>query len=297
MKINRLAFFFIASSLAALAAAGCGGGGTGSNGGDADEEAAEEAAAKIITLRIKGNLKQVYDYNMDVCSAPVPVAGEDPAKYFQAEGEFDALSFDYGEKRYGMNLFVYAERVGGAAEDEEPADEVVKLNRIEIKYDAPPTWATTAIPDQTIELAAEVPVGGTSTLSFELFDGQSAKLISSILDSPNLNPPKEMWAGMRANITLVGYAQSGAEIRGTFAYGLNICKGCVVSKASPASICCTTDADPNEKTRMQNFRRFLSTLPDQNVRCHLFYDNDIIYCSWLKKCYDELGCASFGCAK
>lgn len=296
MKLNRIGFFFFAAACAAAALAGCGGGGNGSNGGDADEETLEEAPAKIITLRVKGNLKQVYDYNMDTCSAPVPVAGDDPAKYLQDEGEFDMLSYSYGGKHYGMNLFVYAEQIGGG-EDEAPSDEVVKLNRIEIKYDAPPTWTTTAIPDQNVELSAEVPVGGNATVVFDLFDGQSAKLVNSILDSPNLNPPKEMWAGMRANITLVGYAESGAEIRGTFAYGLKICKGCVVSKASPASICCTTDADPNEKTRMQNFRRFLSTLPDQNVRCHLFYDNDIIYCSWMKECYDELGCASVGCAK
>ena len=261
--------------------------------GDEDAEAdmvedIDEEPAAMVRLSIMGNIVPVFNPADKSCTVEIPLSTE--SGNLRDNGIFDVDVYNLGDIHYAFNFWLKSEDVSGQALEGD-----ITLSVLEVEYDAPPTWNTAAIPGETIPLEGSFALGGETIVPVEIFTDHVASYINSIMDQPSID--EEQLAGFQVSLTLVAFAPNGSEIRTSVQYPLQMCRGCIVDRDNPASICCYTNIDPEEIKRVQNYRTLLSALPDQNERCHLFQDRDMaLYCSWLEDCYyTELDCPSFTC--
>ena len=276
-------------------AAGCGDDGDPTPGdGDEDNETdvvaeLEEDPGPMVRLTIMGNVIPVYNgETTDYCDVDIPVSTE--TANLRDSGVFDIDVYNLGAKHYDMNLWVKSEDVSG-----QNLQGDITLSVLEVEYDAPPPWNTAAIPGESIPLEGTFPLGGETIIPVEIFTDHVASYINSIMDQPGID--ELQLAGFQVSLTLVGFAPNSSEVRTSIQYPLQMCRGCIVDRDNPASICCYTDVDPAETKRVQNYRTLISALPNQNERCYLYQDREMaLYCSWLEDCYyDVLDCPSFTC--
>ncbi len=253
--------------------------------GDYEEtESSESSDSALVGLMVRGAVHKQFISNEDACIYP-DAAG---AEVF-ANGSFDIQVFQYSGNGYPLALSVMAEPLKDGVEGE------VVLSSAEVSFTPPPSWTTSAIPGQNIELSGSIPIGGASIVELSILNEQIVSVLQSVFDGPSVDG--KQWSGFAVNIEIVGFSPSGVELRAKYRFGLDICSGCVLQKEPASSICCYSEVDPEAYERIRNFRRLLSSFPDQDERCHLYYDRDsFIYCSWFEQCYfDELDCPSYTC--